>query len=71
MIRTVYFKVLMSYFTDTDLDCAYNLVVLFYKMPSGKKVLPKSRKRLTASARARISVSKAREVINKESNGSY
>ena len=41
------------------------------KMPSGKKILPKSRKRVTASARARISVSKARKVINKESDGSY
>ena len=40
-------------------------------MPSGKKELPKSRKRVTASARARISVKKARKVINKESNGSY
>ena len=40
-------------------------------MPSGKKTLPKSRKWVTASARARISASKARKVINKESDGSY
>ena len=40
-------------------------------MPSGKKTLPKSRKRVTASARARISVSKARKVANKGSDGSY
>ena len=40
-------------------------------MPSGKKTLPKDRKRVTASARARISVSKARKVVNKDSNGSY
>ena len=44
---------------------------LLTKMPSGKKTLPKSRKRVTASARARISVSKARMVVNKESDGSY
>ena len=40
-------------------------------MPSGKKTLQKSRKRVTASARARTSVSKARRVVNKESDGSY
>ena len=40
-------------------------------MSSGKKELPKSRKWVTASARARISVTKARKVVNKESNGSY
>ena len=40
-------------------------------MPSGKKMLPKSRKRVTASARARTSVSKMRKVVNKGSDGSY
>ena len=34
-------------------------------------MLPKSRKRVTASARARTSVSKMRKVVNKGSDGSY
>ena len=40
-------------------------------MPSGKKMLPKARKRVTASERARVSVTEATKVINKESDGSY
>ena len=40
-------------------------------MPSWKKMLPKARKCVTASARARISVTKARKVINKEKDDSF
>ena len=40
-------------------------------MPSERKQLPKTRKRVTASARARISVRKSRKVVNNGMDGSY
>ena len=57
--------------TGQNCDILKLSLYLFYKMPSGKKMLPKTMKWVTASARARISVTKARKVINKESNDSY
>ena len=47
------------------------LVFLIYKYVIWDKVLPKSRKRVTATSRAKISVTKARKVINKGFGGSY
>ena len=44
---------------------------MLLKMPSERKQLPKMRKRVTASARARISVRKSRKVVNNRMDGSY
>ena len=40
-------------------------------MPSERKQLPKNRKRVTALARARISVRKSRKTVNNGLDGSY